>query len=166
MISGHNVPFRMQDKGWVVLLYCASIGIALDGWKTGLIVGAFLLASLLVHEIGHILTAISLGVPVREFGLCLTGAYIRRAYATRRRDEILIAFAGPLTNLLIALPLFFMHIIGVQLALANIALGVINLLPIPASDGMRILKTLRNPGAPGPVVSVPAIPSPVPATRA
>ena len=150
-----HIPFRLQDRGWVVILYCVSIGIALDGWKLGPLVGVGLLASLFLHEVGHILMATRLGVPVREFGLSMTGAYIRRAYATRRRDEILIASAGPLTNLLIALPLLFMHITGVQLALANIALGVINLLPIPASDGMRILRTIRNPGTPGPVVADP-----------
>jgi Zn-dependent protease len=150
-----NIPFRMQDRGWVVLLYCASIGIALDGWRRGPILGFLLLASLFVHEFGHMLMATRLGVPVREFGLSMTGAYIRRAYAKRRRDEILIAAAGPLTNLLIAIPLLFMHITGVQLALANVALGVINLLPIPASDGMRILKTIMNPGAPGPVLAQP-----------
>jgi Zn-dependent protease len=164
-----QIPFKMQQRGWVVILYCASIGIALNGWTYGPLLGLALLASLFVHEFGHVLMATSLGVPVREFGLSMTGAYIRRAYATRRRDEILIAVAGPLTNLIIAVPLLFMHVTGVQLALANIALGVINLLPIPASDGMRIFKTLRNPGAPGPVIApqpvsalAPAVLTPIP----
>jgi Zn-dependent protease len=163
MINRLRIPFRVHDRGWVLIVFCACIGIALDGWKTGLAVGALLLASLLLHEVGHILMAVSLHVPVREFGLSMTGAFIRRAYATRRRDEILIAIAGPLANLCIALPLLFLHRLGAQLALANVALCVVNLLPIPASDGLRILKTIWNPAPPGPPLT-PVLPklSPTP----
>jgi Zn-dependent protease len=146
-----RIPFRFRKTGWVLLAFCACVGIALDGWKLGLPIGLLLVASLLLHEAGHILMALSLRVPVREFGLSMTGAFTRRAYATTRRDEILIAVAGPMMNLLLAIPLLFLHHIGSQLAMANLALGIINLLPIPASDGMRILKTLSNPAAPGPI---------------
>jgi Zn-dependent protease len=79
---------------------------------------------------------------VREFGLRLGGAYNRRAYATRRRDEILIAASGPLMNLLLILPLIFVPRVGPQLATCNLFLGVINLLPFPSSDGLRILRNL------------------------
>jgi Zn-dependent protease len=151
-MSRFHIPFRFQKTGWVVLVFCACIGISLDGWKLGLPMGLLLVASLLLHEAGHMLMAVSLNVPVREFGLSMTGAFIRRAYATTRRDEVLISAAGPLMNLLLAIPLLFLHRIGVQLAMANLALGIINLLPIPASDGMRIFKTLWNPGTPGPVL--------------
>jgi hypothetical protein len=43
-------------------------------------------------------------------------------------------------------------------ALGNMALGFINLLPIPSSDGLRILKTLRNPNNPGPEPSAAIVP--------
>ena len=91
------------------------------------------------------LAAAFLGVPVREFGLEIRGAYIKRARATCRRDEVLIAASGPLMNLLIAVPLMYIPHMGTQVALCNLALGVINLLPIPASDGMRILRNLSAP---------------------
>jgi stage IV sporulation protein FB len=105
-------------------------------------VGALLLASLLWHEAGHILMAAYLRVPVREFGLTLAGAYLKRSRATRRRDEILIAAAGPLMNLLVVIPLLFVPRLGTQLAVCNLLLGVVNLLPLPASDGLRILRNL------------------------
>jgi len=132
----------MHRTGWFLVIFCAALGVKIGGWSLGLIVGAVLLLSLLLHEAGHMLTARLLWVPVREFGLKLGGAYIRRAYATRRRDEILIAASGPLVNLLLVVPLIFVPHLGPQLATCNLFLGVINLIPLPSSDGLRILRNL------------------------
>jgi Zn-dependent protease len=74
--------------------------------------------------------------------MCLSGAYNRRAYAGGRRDEVLISAAGPLMNLFLVLPLFYLPVIGPKLALCNLGLCVANLLPIPSSDGLRILRTI------------------------
>jgi len=138
------VPFRMHATGWLPLALCVLLGVVLRGWWPGVAVGALMVVSLLLHEVGHMLVATVLGVPVREFGLCLGGAYNRRAYARSRRDEVLISVAGPLTNLCLVLPLLFLPRIGVQLALCNLALCVVNLLPLPASDGLRILRMICN----------------------
>ncbi len=140
-----TVPFCMHRTGWIVVLLCAVMGVRIDGLQLGLPVGALLLASLLLHEAGHMLAARYLSVPVREFGLTLGGAYTRRAQSTRRRDEVLIAAAGPLMNLLVVIPLIFVPRLGPQLATCNLLIGVINLLPIPSSDGMRILRNLSGP---------------------
>jgi len=137
-----KVPFHMHRTGWFLVLFCAILGVRMGGWSLGLPIAALLLASLLLHEAGHMLTARLLWVPVREFGLKLGGAYTRRAYATRRRDEILIAASGPLMNLLLVVPLIFVPHLGPQLATCNLLLGVINLLPLPSSDGLRILRNL------------------------
>ncbi len=139
-----SVPFCMHRTGWIVVLLCAVLGVRIDGWQLGLPVGALLVASLLLHETGHMLTARFLSVPVREFGLTLGGAYTRRAQSTRRRDEVLIAAAGPLMNLLVVFPLIFVPRLGTQLATCNLLIGVINLLPLPSSDGMRILRNLSG----------------------
>lgn len=140
-----NVPFRIESAGWGLVALCVLIGAWLDGWRLAIPVGALLLISLLLHEVGHMLVATLLGVPVREFGLKLAGAYNRRAYATRRRDEILISAAGPLMNLAVAVPLLFVPQVGAQLALGNVMLCLINLLPLPSSDGMRILRNILAP---------------------
>jgi len=139
------VPFRMHDTGWLLLALCFLLGIELSGLRLGLAVGAGMAASLLLHEVGHMLAAIMLGVPVREFGLCLSGAYNRRAYAGRSRDEVLISAAGPLMNLFLVLPLLYLPVIGTKLALCNLALCVVNLLPLPSSDGLRMLRTIWAP---------------------
>jgi Zn-dependent protease len=137
-----GIPFRMHRTGWFLVLFCVILGVRMSGWQLGLPLSALLLASFLLHEAGHILTATLLRVPVREFGLRLGGAYNRRAYATRRRDEILIAASGPLMNLLLVIPVIFVPRLGPQLATCNLMLGVVNLLPLPSSDGLRILRNL------------------------
>jgi Zn-dependent protease len=136
------VPFCMHRTGPLLVLLCAVLGVGMGGWQLGLLEGALFLASLLLHEAGHILAAAIFRVPVWEFGMEFRGTYIRRAPATRRRDEILIAASGPLVNLLIAVPLIFVPRLGPQLAMCNLMLGVINLLPLPSSDGRRILRNL------------------------
>jgi len=148
------VPFRMQDTGWFVLAICILLGTGFYGWWLGLAAGVAITASLLLHEMGHMVAAILLGVPVREFGLCLWGAYNRRARAGRRRDEVLISVAGPLMNLFLALPLLYVPVFGSRLALCNLSLCVVNLLPIPSSDGLRILRTIRAPAGAGHVIPI------------
>jgi Zn-dependent protease len=142
------VPFRMHNTGWGLVAICHLIGIQLGGWRLGFYIGVSLIASLLMHEVGHMLIAGVFRVPVTEFGLTLRGAYNRRARARRRRDEILISTAGPLMNLFIAIPLLFLPHIGPQLALCNFVLCLGNLLPIPSSDGLRILRTVWRPNHP------------------
>lgn len=78
---------------------------------------------------------------------------------TRKRDDVLITIAGPLSNLLIALiaTLFFFIWVatglpisdnGIQLyqtiVLLNCVLIVFNLMPIPPLDGSHILKNAIN----------------------
>jgi Zn-dependent protease len=155
------IPFRMDATGCLILAACVLLGVALLGWRAGAAEGVLVIASLLLHEVGHILAAVALGVPVREFGLCWRGAFTRRAYSGRRPTEILISFAGPLTNLFLAFPLYYLPVIGNQLALCNLMLCIVNLLPIPSSDGLRILRNIRGSAA----ASAPRpMPSEAPAT--
>jgi Zn-dependent protease len=145
-VSMHRlvVPFRMHKSGWIMVAACHLIGIRLGGLRAGLAIGAMLVASLLLHEVGHMLTAGVLGTRVREFGLCLVGAYNRRSCANRRRDEILISTAGPVMNLCMVIPLMFVPSIGLQLATFNLVLGLANLLPLPSSDGLHILRIILH----------------------
>ena len=141
-MSRQKIPFRMHRSGWLIPAVCAFLGIRICGfgWRLGLPAGALMMGSLLFHEAGHMLAATALGVPVREIGLRMGGAYTQRASARCGRDEVLISAAGPLFNLSLVLPFLFLPRIGGQIALCNLVLGIVNLVPIPSSDGLRILR--------------------------
>jgi Zn-dependent protease len=154
----------MHDSGWLLLALCMLFSIALCGLSRGMVLGYLVAASLVMHELGHIAACILLRVPVSEFGLCLGGAYNRRAYAGCRRDEAIISAAGPLMNLCLIFPSHFLPVIGRQLTLCNIMLCVVNLLPIKSSDGSRILDAIWGTNRSGgvvPRVSLPATIVPV-----
>jgi Zn-dependent protease len=154
------VPFRIHFSGLLLLALCILIGVGICGKWSGVVLGVLVVASLLLHEVGHMVAAILLRVPVREFGLCLRGAYNRRAFADCRRHEILISLAGPLTNLCLALSFWSLPVIGTQLALCNLMLCVVNLLPIQSSDGSRILLNLWGTRQAADAVPVPMQPRP------
>ncbi len=132
----------MSSGGWLIVALCVLFEIAIRGFLLGLAAGFLLVTSLLLHEVGHISAAVARGVPVREFGLSLYGAYTRRARSGSHRSEVLIAFAGPLVNLLLVFPLLFLPRIGIQLAFCNLTLFVVNLVPLPSSDGLRIVRSI------------------------
>lgn len=109
---------------------------------------AALLASVL-HEAGHIVAAKLCKIPMTElklgiFGAALTPAQTLLSY----KKEIILSLAGPLVNLLCALPLTVLikEPDGFcQLFLtASLFLGFLNLLPITDFDGGRILYCLLS----------------------
>jgi Zn-dependent protease len=134
----------MHRTGWFLVLLCLFAGFLLAGWRLGLPVGGLLLASLLLHEAGHRFAAENLSVRVYECGIKLGGTYIKRACAFRRRDEILIAISGPAVNLLMVIPLLSVPRLGAQVAMCNLVIGVVNLIPLPSSDGLRVLRNLSG----------------------
>jgi Zn-dependent protease len=94
--------------------------------------------SLVAHEAAHILAALGLGIRVKRAGVNWRGPYIVREQGTPYANAMVSA-AGPLINLLLAL--VFWHD-WPSCAIANLVLGLSNLLPIPCSDGRRILREL------------------------
>jgi Zn-dependent protease len=90
-------------------------------------------ASILVHEVGHLVTAFVLRVKVKQIGITWKGPYIRRESGTPSRN-LAITLAGPGVNILLAL--LTRHIYP-GFALNNLVLGLFNLLPIHTFDGHR-----------------------------
>ncbi len=98
----------------------------------GCIVGLF------AHEAGHICLALGLGLQIKRIGLSWYGPYIVRESGSLTADAMVSA-AGPLVNLLLAA---MMWQTWPTFALANLTLGISNLLPLPKCDGGRILRVL------------------------
>lgn len=95
-----------------------------------------------IHELGHILAGISLGLKITKIHITILGFSIEfENYGKERRiNKIIIDSAGPAINLIIAIMAI---ILGIpELFYINLALLLINLLPIFPLDGGRILKTV------------------------
>lgn len=82
-------------------------------------------------------------------------------FLKQRKDMVLVALAGPLTNFSLALAVAFVgrlvNIAGIRnvelylllysIAVVNVVLGVFNLIPVPPLDGSHILEYYLPPGA-------------------
>lgn len=95
--------------------------------------------AMLFHESGHIATAWLCGVKVKKVGLSWVGLYTIREPGPKWAN-LCISFAGPAANLALALAL--RHLFP-AFALVNLIAVIYNLLPIPNSDGKRILALLQ-----------------------
>ena len=94
------------------------------------------LAAMLLHETAHLLTALALGVKVKKVGLKWnTGIYTVREAGPLSKN-MLIAFAGPLMNILLVSLWQWSPTFG----LANFCYALANLMPIDGSDGSRIVR--------------------------
>lgn len=109
----------------------------------------------LLHELGHALAARQFGIPTRDITLLPIGGVAALERMPRNPwQELWIAVAGPLVNVVIATVLFVGLWIGPagnagfvgrfiqQLAITNIALVVFNMIPAFPMDGGRVLRSV------------------------
>lgn len=114
--------------------------IYLDGHKIAL--NAML--ACLIHELGHLFIIRMFGGRVRMVNLTAVGAEINPEYRKPLpyRKELITAVAGPLANILFAVASAG---VGQYLFTGfNLCFGLLNLLPIHALDGGRILACCLN----------------------
>lgn len=112
-----------------------------------------LYGSVFVHELSHAVTARAFGLPVRSVTLHILGGEtsIEREAPTPGR-EFLIAFAGPLVNLVLAGLGLLVHAVVPMpdvalllleaLTFANLLVGLFNLLPGLPLDGGRLVRAV------------------------
>ena len=114
----------------------------LNGFGLGVI-------AMLLHECGHIVAALVLGVRVKNVGVkWKKGLYTVREHGSAGQN-LIIAMAGPLVNVVLILTEPWMRLF----ALANLCYALANMLPIDGSDGIRVAACwqelsggLRTPG--------------------
>jgi Zn-dependent protease len=148
LFTVRGIPIRLHSS----FLILAAVFIGADLLRSGLtgaaitaIFGVALFGSVLLHELGHALTARHFGILTRSITLYPFGgvAALTRE-PMRSSEELWIALAGPAVNAalaLIALPLSLLGVPGAGLfAAMNLALGIFNLIPAFPMDGGRVLR--------------------------
>lgn len=119
----------------------------------GLLAALGLFASVVVHELGHALTARIYGVRTRMITLWFLGGVAQLDDMPRSRGaEAVVAIAGPIVSGALSLGFaLVLRTLGLQggaafvvayLALTNAALAIFNLLPALPLDGGRVLRSL------------------------
>jgi Zn-dependent protease len=139
---------------WSVLLLAALVTL-LYGQFGGYLVGfgfvVFLLGSVLLHELGHAVTARRLGIGVRGITLEILGGYTEMERdAPSPRVELLVALAGPAVSLVLGVTAAAAAVllpagtaayqVVFLVALANIIVAFFNVLPGLPLDGGRALR--------------------------
>ncbi|WP_420884023.1 M50 family metallopeptidase [Micromonospora sp. CPCC 205547] len=123
----------------------------LGGYLIGLGFVISLLGSVLLHELGHALTARHFGIGVRGITLELLGGYTELDRdAPTPRVELLVSLAGPAVSAVLgalavaatlALPPHTLaHQLALQVALSNVIVALFNALPGLPLDGGRALR--------------------------
>lgn len=143
-----GIPVRVHI-GLVVLLMALMLLAPSDLLVVRtLLVSVIVLASLVLHELAHALTARRYGIETKQILLHpLGGAAVLSDRPPTPMAELWIAAAAPLTNLAVAVVSFLLALatgaqLFVDLAWPNLLLGVTNLLPAFPLDGGRVLRAM------------------------
>ncbi|MCC2640888.1 MAG: putative Membrane-associated zinc metallopeptidase containing domain pair [Nitrospira sp.] len=126
-------------------------------WAMGGVAALLLFVSVLLHELGHSVVALSYRIPIGQITLFIFGGVAQmRKEPPHPRAEFLIAIAGPIVSFLLAalclglvtllewLPagtsIQGLTALGALLGMVNTQLGLFNLLPGFPLDGGRALR--------------------------
>jgi Zn-dependent protease len=166
-----NIPIKL-DTSFVLALPISAYFFAINSQPYGFaevepsivkyalytLSAIFLFASVLLHELAHSYLAKRYGIYIDSITLLLFGGVASMEIPQKPGQEAKIAFAGPLTSLIIGFICLFLYrnIISSSPALyqnpvyliiwiigsMNLLLGIFNLLPAFPMDGGRILRSL------------------------
>ena len=166
LLKIRGIPLRIHPSWFVILAlasfafqqqYSQQLASQTSGtllWILGFGTALLLFVSVLLHELGHSIAAISQGVKVRSITLFMLGgvASVERECSTAP-GALLVAAAGPAVSLVLGLGLLagthgashLSPLLGAmvyQLGSLNLVLGLFNLLPGLPLDGGLIVKAL------------------------
>jgi Zn-dependent protease len=155
-----GVPIRFHFTFVLLLAFLIFVGIG--GRQSHVFYVLYILAlfgSVLLHELGHSVVSRRYGIRTLEIVMFPIGGVARLERNPRPREELWIAIAGPLVNLVIAAAIFGLLAsrnalvplrdlaipsdsnLWMRIAAGNLILAVFNLLPAFPMDGGRILRS-------------------------
>ncbi len=141
--------------GWLAFGYYAQGGSAAA--LANVLLVLLLFVCVVLHEFGHAIAAKNFGINTPDITLLPIGGVARlQSMPEKPVQELIIALAGPLVNVVIALVLFVFVGLRVfpvqatmegsdllaQLLVVNVVLVLFNLLPAFPMDGGRVLRAL------------------------
>jgi Zn-dependent protease len=125
----------------------------LQFWVVAAITSLLFFMSVLLHELGHSIVALQYKLPVKSITLYIFGGISEiSAEPSTPLPELIIAFVGPLTSLLLAAFFYLMQLVfrsyapiyamSQYLAYINLILGLFNLIPGFPLDGGRVFRAI------------------------
>ncbi len=161
-----GIPIRLHYS-WFIVFVLVAWSLAANyfpatypGWglsrfiAAGIITSLLFFGSVLAHELMHSVVAKSSGIPVQAITLFIFGGVSQLVEEPKRpQDEFRVAFAGPLTSLVLGgvflgIGFFlkamseFVSAIASWLGWINVFLAAFNLVPGFPLDGGRVLRSL------------------------
>jgi Zn-dependent protease len=170
LLKIRGIPLRIHPS-WFLILGLATLAfhqtyriqLAADGlqalaapmvWALALVTAVLLFLSVVLHELGHSLVALSQGVKVKSITLFMLGgvASVERECSTAI-GSLLVAAAGPAVSLVLGVSLLasshaaahlapWLGVMVSELGTLNLVLALFNLLPGLPLDGGLIVKAL------------------------
>jgi stage IV sporulation protein FB len=154
-----GIPIRIHLTFFLLLLWFGKVSSDQgQGFLDGVVLMLLLFGCVVLHELGHALTARRYGVETREIVLYPFGGVARMDRIPPGKAELVIALAGPAVNLVLA-ALLGIALLGLradtpdaplkivtegavvwQLLYVNLSLFVFNLIPAFPMDGGRVLR--------------------------
>ena len=146
------------DYSWFIILALGTRAYASSysswgpvlAWTAGLAVALMLFGSVLLHELGHSLAAMSQGIKVNSITLFLFGGVASIDSESKTPGQAFqVAIAGPLVSFGLflilglgseVLPTNLLRIVTERVAEINLVLGLFNLIPGLPLDGGQVLK--------------------------
>ncbi|MGB3493967.1 MAG: site-2 protease family protein [Elainellaceae cyanobacterium] len=155
-----GIPLFLDPSWFVILLLVTFVyGSSWQGenwgdgieWIAGFVMALLLFGSVLLHELGHSLVALSQGISVNSITLFLFGGIASIDRESKTPEQAFqVAIAGPAVSLSLFALLFVAHqvlpegepaqVVLERLAWINLVLAVFNMIPGLPLDGGQVLK--------------------------
>ncbi|NET49356.1 MAG: site-2 protease family protein [Merismopedia sp. SIO2A8] len=155
-----GIPLFLDPSWFLILIFVTLLYRSMLGpynvtneleWGLGFAMALLLFASVLMHELGHSLVALSQGITVHSITLFLFGGIASIESESKTPGQAFqVAIAGPAVSLILCLGLTLVHHISVlgepanfmigRLAFINLVLAIFNMMPGLPLDGGQVLK--------------------------